>query len=135
MLKAMQADPQDKLFVFQFPNLFPKFDSAVPVDFSAAEDVKPDVKPSMAQLRARKKNPPPPEGRIGTMVVMRSGKVKLVLGDDIVMNVGLTLDFLTMPVLMDPSLIDYSRDTLGLPSAACTPRCIYQVSSRAWRST
>jgi hypothetical protein len=29
-----------------------------------------------------------PEGRIGTMVVMKSGKVKMVLGDGIVMDVS-----------------------------------------------
>ena len=58
-------------------------------------DVKPDikdVKPSAAQLRAKKgaPPPPPPEGRIGTLCVMKSGKVKMVMGDDIVMNVGLS---------------------------------------------
>lgn len=96
MLTAVQDDPQDKLFVFQFPNLFPRFDPAEPMDSTAAEEVKPDVKPSIAHLRAKKKNLPPPEGRVGTMVVMRSGKVKLVLGDDIVMNVGITSDVSTL---------------------------------------
>jgi len=46
-----------------------------------AKDAK--LKALMAKEKARK-----PEGRIGTMVVMKSGKVKMVLGDGIVMDVS-----------------------------------------------
>jgi DNA-directed RNA polymerase III subunit RPC4 len=94
--------------MFQFPNLFPKFEDTKPVDATAEDppmtngnaaekgkdvkpDVKPDIKPTPAQLRAQvKKNGgiKPPEGRIGSLVVMRSGRVKMVLGDGIVMNVS-----------------------------------------------
>jgi hypothetical protein len=56
------------------------------------EDVKPDIKPTAAQLRDKRAKEKiakaPEEGRVGTLVVMKSGKVKMVLGDDIVMNVS-----------------------------------------------
>jgi DNA-directed RNA polymerase III subunit RPC4 len=84
-----QDNPQDKLYIFQFPHLFPRFEAPGPVDMTQ-EDTKEgikDVKPSLAALRGRKKAAPPPQGRIGTLVVMKSGKVKMVMGDDIVMNV------------------------------------------------
>ncbi|ORY35029.1 RNA polymerase III RPC4-domain-containing protein [Naematelia encephala] len=81
--------PEDKLFMFQFPHLFPKFLSSDPVDMT--KDEKPDIKPDIAAAPStkgkKKANLPPPEGRIGTMVVMKSGRVKMVLGDNIVMNV------------------------------------------------
>lgn len=100
--------------MFQFPNLFPKFEER-PIDVStqaAGEDtkpnpqatangsvdktkdvkpdIKPDIKPSPAQLRgnAKKYGIKPPEGRIGSLVIMRSGRVKMVLGDGIVMDVS-----------------------------------------------
>jgi DNA-directed RNA polymerase III subunit RPC4 len=61
---------------------------------TGGEDAKPNVdsKPNTAAQNRRKKAlpPPPPEGRIGTMVVMKSGRVKMVMGEDIVMNVSLT---------------------------------------------
>lgn len=80
--------------MFQFPHLFPKFKSNEPVDMT--QDVKEgitDVKPTMAQMRAAKKKGgiPPPQGRIGTLAVMKSGKVKMILGDGIVMDVSLIL--------------------------------------------
>ncbi|WVQ96365.1 hypothetical protein IAU59_003470 [Kwoniella sp. CBS 9459] len=131
----VQADgydnPEEKLFIFQFPNLFPKFAPSDPVDLtqevkpdpsaptpgpgpaaagsagSAQADIKPDIKPTAAQLRAgqgRKGQPEPlPEGRVGTMVVMKSGKVKMVMGKDIVMNVtpGLPATFIQHLVHLD----------------------------------
>lgn len=121
--------------MFQFPNLFPRFEDTRPVDITATApvtgagtgddnvkpqlngngspekpsatalpsskdakpDVKPDIKPNAAQLRgaAKKYGVKPPEGRIGSLVVMRSGRVKMVLGDGIVMNVC------TLPVLVE----------------------------------
>lgn len=82
--------PENKLFIFQFPHLFPKFNPAGPVDLTNPDgDVKPDIKPTASQLRAKKNVvEPTPEGRVGTMVVMKSGKVKIVMGKDIVMDVG-----------------------------------------------
>ncbi|KIR60245.1 DNA-directed RNA polymerase III subunit RPC4 [Cryptococcus bacillisporus CA1873] len=82
--------PENKLFIFQFPHLFPKFHPAGPVDLTNPDgDMKPDIKPTAAQLRAKKNvMEPTPEGRVGTMVVMKSGKVKIVMGKDIVMNVN-----------------------------------------------
>ncbi|WWC93125.1 uncharacterized protein L201_008092 [Kwoniella dendrophila CBS 6074] len=130
-------DPEKKLFIFQFPHLFPKFLPNTPVDLTqptpsngdikpdinntsnptasgpsssttaTQKDVKPDIKPTPAQLRANanaKKLPEPiPEGRIGTMVVMKSGKVKIVMGKDIVMNVtpGLPTTFIQHLVHLD----------------------------------
>lgn len=89
--------------MFQFPNLFPKFEDTRPVDATdepavngdaerpkdVKPDVKPDIKPTPLQLRgqAKKHGVKPPEGRIGSLVVMKSGRVKMVLGDGIVMNV------------------------------------------------
>ncbi|GFZ50272.1 hypothetical protein JCM24511_08028 [Saitozyma sp. JCM 24511] len=98
-------NPQDKLYIFQFPHLFPRFEAPGPVDMTQ-EDTKEgikDVKPSLAALRGRKKAAPPPQGRIGTLVVMKSGKVKMVMGDDIVMNVntGVPATFLQHLVHMD----------------------------------
>jgi len=57
-------------------------------------DVKPDIKATPLQLRgnAKKHGVKPPEGRIGSLVVMKSGRVKMVLGDGIVMNVCPSLD-------------------------------------------
>jgi DNA-directed RNA polymerase III subunit RPC4 len=92
--------------MFQFPNLFPRFEDPKPVDATeetpatngeaangnakdVKPDVKPDIKPTPLQLRgnAKKHGVKPPEGRIGSLVVMKSGRVKMVLGDGIVMNV------------------------------------------------
>jgi hypothetical protein len=55
----------------------------------AAEEEK-EKKAKDAKLRAlmKKEEARKPEGRIGTMVVMKSGKVKMVLGDGIVMDVS-----------------------------------------------
>ena len=97
--------------MFQFPNLFPRFEDPKPVDATEetpatngdaangnGKDVKPDVKPDIKatplQLRgnAKKHGVKPPEGRIGSLVVMKSGRVKMVLGDGIVMNVCPSLD-------------------------------------------
>jgi DNA-directed RNA polymerase III subunit RPC4 len=96
-----QDDPESKLFMFQFPQLFPHFHprtidaTASEVDgarHEGGEDVKPDIKPTAAQLRDKRAKEKiakaPEEGRVGTLVVMKSGKVKMVLGDDIVMNVS-----------------------------------------------
>ena len=89
--RLMIQGESDKLYIFQFPHLFPHFIPPGPIDVTAEEDVKPDVKPTAAQLKAKAKGPapPPPEGRIGTMVVMKSGRVKMVLGKDIVMDVSI----------------------------------------------
>lgn len=102
-----QEAPDQKLFMFQFPQFFPKFDPR-PIDatnlkseVNASSDVKPDTKPDIkpnvdikpdirpgAPGSRTRKAQPPPEGQIGTMVVMKSGKVKMILGKDIVMNVS-----------------------------------------------
>ncbi|WVQ79469.1 hypothetical protein IAT38_001568 [Cryptococcus sp. DSM 104549] len=100
-------EPEKKLFIFQFPQLFPKYDAPGPVDLtgpSTLAEVKPDVKPTAAQLRGKKLVEPTPEGRVGTMVVMKSGKVKMVMGDDIVMNVtpGVPATFVQHLVHLDP---------------------------------
>lgn len=95
-----QEDPSNKLYIFQFPHLFPNFLPSGSIDLTAtAEDVKPDIKPTPTQLKAagpgapgkKSKSPPkpPPEGRIGTLVCTRKGRVKMVLGDGIVMDVSL----------------------------------------------
>jgi DNA-directed RNA polymerase III subunit RPC4 len=78
--------------MFQFPNLFPRFEDTKPADTTddvamdgdaeKSKDVKPDVRG-----QAKKHGIKPPEGRIGSLVVMKSGRVKMVLGDGIVMNV------------------------------------------------
>ncbi|WVO13645.1 hypothetical protein L204_101266 [Cryptococcus depauperatus] len=82
-------DPKSKLFMFQFPHLFPKFHPWGPVDLSIDEDIKPDIRSAAAQSKARKlAQNQSSEGRVGTMVVMKSGKVKMVFGNDIVMNVA-----------------------------------------------
>lgn len=97
--------PENKLFIFQFPHLFPKFNPAGPVDLTNPDgDVKPDIKPTAAQLRAKKNVvEPTPEGRVGTMVVMKSGKVKIVMGKDIVMDVnpGVPATFVQQLVHLD----------------------------------
>jgi DNA-directed RNA polymerase III subunit RPC4 len=93
--------------MFQFPNLFPRFEDPKPVDATeetpatngdtaskdVKPDVKPDIKPNALQLRgnAKKHGVKPPEGRIGSLVVMKSGRVKMVLGDGIVMDVSHSL--------------------------------------------
>lgn len=89
-------NPEDKLFTFQFPSNMPKFvvppTDVMEVDETAPE-TKPDIKPTPAMLKNRRKNLPPPEGRVGTLCVMRSGKVKMVMGEGpnaIVMNVSQT---------------------------------------------
>nr|ADE10081.1 RNA pol Rpc4 [Tremella fuciformis] len=85
-----QDDPQDRLFVFQMPPKMPRFLPTGPIDATANDETKDgvkDVKPSTQALKGKKKAQPPPDGRIGTLVVMKSGKVKLVMGQDIVMNV------------------------------------------------
>ena len=91
------------MYVFQFPNLFPKFSQPViaATDGVGADgsdekpDIKPDIKPTLAQLRSQKKRDEKPvEGRIGTLCVMKSGKVKMGMGDDIVMNVSAPLLYL-----------------------------------------
>jgi DNA-directed RNA polymerase III subunit RPC4 len=87
--------------MFQFPNLFPRFEDPKPVDATeetpatngeAANGNAKDIKPTPLQLRgnAKKHGVKPPEGRIGSLVVMKSGRVKMVLGDGIVMNVCLS---------------------------------------------
>lgn len=95
-----QEDPSNKLYIFQFPNLFPQFVPTGPVDLTAGgqtEDVKPDIKPTATQLKSanglagskKGKAPakPPPEGRIGTLICTKKGRVKMVLGEGIVMDV------------------------------------------------
>lgn len=123
-----QDNPEEKLYVFQFPDPFPHFvpnpalsllngvedvkpepaDAAAPKSIlkksvafadgeapaAAASEDKPDkVKEEQveskdrAELRARELARMP-EGRIGTLVVMKSGKTKMVLGNGIVMDVS-----------------------------------------------
>lgn len=80
-------NPEDKLFTFQFPSTFPHFVSREP---QPEDEKKEDVKPTPASLR-KKQTLPPPEGRVGTLCVMKSGKVKLVIGEGeqgIVMDVS-----------------------------------------------
>ncbi len=119
---SSQENPEDKLYLFQFPNPFPHF---VPnPDFSLLRDVdtmrSPEQKPhgilkksvqfdagakdekkdakrplkeneekrkAYKELEAKEKLRKP-EGRIGTLVIMKSGKAKMVLGDGIVMDVS-----------------------------------------------
>ncbi|GMK54902.1 hypothetical protein CspeluHIS016_0114880 [Cutaneotrichosporon spelunceum] len=107
-------NPEDKLFTFQFPSTFPRFASREPPpDEEKKEDKDKDVKP--APVRKRKVLPPP-EGRVGTLCVMKSGKVKLVLGEGeagIVMNVngGVPSTFLTQLVHVDAK--KHSTTVLG----------------------
>ncbi|ORX38045.1 RNA polymerase III RPC4-domain-containing protein [Kockovaella imperatae] len=99
-----ESDEANKLYIFQFPHLFPHFIPPGPVDMTAEEDVKPDVKTTQTKGKKRGPAPPPPEGRIGTLVVMKSGRVKMVLGKDIVMDVnsGVQANFLQQIVHLDP---------------------------------
>jgi DNA-directed RNA polymerase III subunit RPC4 len=104
-------NPEDKLFTFQFPSTFPRFTSREAPD----EEKKEDVKPTPARSRVRKALPPP-EGRVGTLCVMKSGKVKLVLGEGeqgIVMdvNAGVPSTFLTQLVHVDAK--KHSTTVLG----------------------
>lgn len=84
-------NPEDKLFTFQFPPGFPKLVSKTPAVIDAT-DLAEESKPTATTMKKRKPSHlPPPEGRIGTLCMMKSGKVKLVLGegdDAIVMNVS-----------------------------------------------
>lgn len=61
--------------------------AATPADVKP--DIKPDVKPSIAGRPGAQRPMArgPPEGQVGKLVVMKSGKVKMIMGDDIVMNV------------------------------------------------
>lgn len=62
-----------------------------PNDDEAAIKVKQEAESKekfLAELRARE-SARKPEGRVGTLVVMKSGKVKMVMGDGIVMDVSL----------------------------------------------
>ncbi|KLT40377.1 hypothetical protein CC85DRAFT_297518 [Cutaneotrichosporon oleaginosum] len=107
-------NPEDKLFTFQFPSMFPRFTSREQVPEEDKEK-KEEVKPTLAARKA-KKLLPPPEGRVGTLCVMKSGKVKLVLGEGeqaIVMNVnaGVPSTFLTQLVHVDSK--KHSTTVLG----------------------
>lgn len=71
--------------------MFPKFLPRAPIDLTDEKEAKPDLKPTAAQLKAqavKAKRALQPEGRIGSLVVMKSGKVKVIMGNDIVMNVS-----------------------------------------------
>ena len=67
---------------------------------SFASDTKPGSSSSAKEPSVKKedtkagiltkKPPPPPEGQIGTLLVMKSGKVKMRLGKDIILDVSLT---------------------------------------------
>lgn len=136
----VQDDPDDKLYLFQFPNPFPHFvpdpELSLVKDFDVhypplaaaakketptspdkphgilkkvqfGEGVKVEDKDDKkearriakeqeerkAMLRELQKQEAQrkPEGRIGTLVVMKSGRVKMVLGKDIVMDVSQSL--------------------------------------------
>jgi hypothetical protein len=80
-------------------------------------DNKPDVKPTLNQLK--KKKEVLPEGRVGTLVIMKSGKVKLVFGEDIVMNVGLSSSLsMDVPLTVtsgDPRSTDHVLTTASPP--------------------
>ncbi|EJT53271.1 hypothetical protein A1Q2_03622 [Trichosporon asahii var. asahii CBS 8904] len=120
--------PEDKLFTFQFPHMFPKFkpppEPVVDVDGAAegaagaggaaagatgagAEAEKKEEKPKLAAAAAGRKKPtPPPTGRIGSLVVLKSGKVKMVMGSGdsaVVMDVspGVSPSFLQTLVHVD----------------------------------
>ena len=86
------AQNADRLLLFQFPRLFPQFHAPGPIDVDDKMDngdVKPDVKPAAGQLKGRRKiQPLPPAGQVGKLQVMKSGKVRMVLGNDIMMDVG-----------------------------------------------
>jgi len=154
------GNPEDKLFTFQFPSNMPKFVApappAVPADadgdVNMAAELKPEVKPSPAQLRRRKHNAalPPPEGRIGTLVVMKSGKVKMVMGEGanaIVMNVscGVSTELTSRsppacPPRSSSSSCTSTKSTRTRPSSAkCTSstpsRPTWTVCSRSSSST
>lgn len=99
--------PEDKLFTFQFPHMFPKFKAPPPPpeEVETVEDgeKKEDVKPKVG---VRKKPDPPPTGRIGSLVVLKSGKVKMVMGSGdsaVVMDVspGVSPTFLQTLVHVD----------------------------------
>lgn len=134
--------PEDKLFTFQFPHMFPKF-KPPPVPAEGTEvgadgasggaaggvgsaagagagpgapgtgaagaggvDKKEDTKPRLTGAAGRKKPDPPPTGRIGSLVVLKSGKVKMVMGsgdDAVVMDVspGVSPSFLQTLVHVD----------------------------------
>lgn len=55
---------------------------------SAEQDKEKKAKDAKLRALMKKEEARKPEGRIGTMVVMKSGKVKMVLGDGIVMDVS-----------------------------------------------
>jgi hypothetical protein len=57
---------------------------------SAEEEKEKRAKDAKLRALMKKEEARKPEGRIGTMVVMKSGKVKMVLGDGIVMDVSAT---------------------------------------------
>ena len=62
---------------------------AVAKKLSAEEEKEKKAKDAKLRALMKKEEARKPEGRIGTMVVMKSGKVKMVLGDGIVMDVSI----------------------------------------------
>ncbi|KAL7414720.1 RNA polymerase III RPC4-domain-containing protein [Mrakia frigida] len=98
---------------------------------SFASDTKPGSSSSAKEPSVKKedskagilskKPPPPPEGQIGTLLVMKSGKVKMRLGKDIYLDVsaGSQLDFLQHFVH-----IDSTRTKRATPIAKATRRFI-----------
>ena len=112
--------PSNQLYFFQFPRQFPTFlplpevddeePEAMDVDgasaasrkaVSFASDTKPASSSSAATPSVKKedsksgilpkKPAPPPEGQIGELLIMKSGKVKMRLGKDIMLDVSLAL--------------------------------------------
>lgn len=164
-----QDNPEDKLYLFQFPEPFPKFlpnpatsyaakieelkrqavaaasvkaevkpngilkkavtfdaDGDVPMEDkpegagSGDEEKKPtkdkiaarEAKQAKAEAEARhkmiaeyerKENNRKAQGRIGTLVVTKSGRAKMVLSEDIVMDVSLALPLRCCPLLTKSS--------------------------------
>ena len=65
-----------------------------PAPADVKPDIKPDIKPNVAAragARGGVSKALSPEGQVGKLVVMKSGKVKLIMGDDIVMNVSVAI--------------------------------------------
>lgn len=108
---STEQDLSKNLYFFQFPKPFPQFsyppeyvqpisDETVEAAASAAKKAvsfapetkgkEKDVKPVIDSKVNVKKEPvlPPPEGQIGELVLMKSGKVKLKIGDDILLDVS-----------------------------------------------
>lgn len=89
-----------------------------PGSSSSAKEPSVKKEDSKAGILA-KKPPPPPEGQIGTLLVMKSGKVKMRLGKDIYLDVsGLVL---LSPFLRRRGPPSFSSASSELTSSLLTP--------------